>query len=186
MKKLIIITAIGYLAAFQVNAQDAAIASLFDKYADNEELTKVNISQKMFSLFTNLEPDDPETKELANAISKLKGVKILASSDSTINGMKYYREATKNIQKSRFEELMSVRDGDKDMVFLIKENGGIINELLMLVGGEHQFVAMDLFGEIDLKQISKLSKGMNMKGMEYLENIDKDSGEGSDEGGNGQ
>ena len=179
MKKLLIILSIGYLTAFQVNAQDAAISSLFDKYADNEELTKVNISQKMFSLFTNLEPDDPETKELANAISKLKGVKILAS-DSIANGRKYYREASQNIRKSQFEELMSVRDGDKDMVFMIKESGGIINELLMLVGGDHQFVAMDLFGEIDLKQISKLSKGMNMKGMEYLENIDKDSKEGKE------
>lgn len=174
MKKLLITLSIGYLTAFQVNAQDAAISSLFDKYADNEELTKVNISQKMFSLFTNLEPDDPETKELANAISKLKGVKILAS-DSIANGRKYYQEASKNIRKSQFEELMSVRDGDKDMVFMIKESGGVINELLMLVGGDHQFVAMNLFGEIDLKQISKLSKGMNMKGMEYLENIDQGS-----------
>ncbi len=179
MKKLLITLSIGYLTAFQVNAQDAAISSLFDKYADNEELTKVNISQKMFSLFTNLEPDDPETKELANAISKLKGVKILAS-DSIANGRKYYREASQNIRKSQFEELMSVRDGDKDMVFMIKESGGIINELLMLVGGDHQFVAMDLFGEIDLKQISKLSKGMNMKGMEYLENIDQDSKKGKE------
>lgn len=178
MKKLIIITVIGYLTAFQVNAQDAAIASLFDKYADNEELTKVNISQKMFDLFTNLEPDDPDTKELTEAISKLKGVKILAS-DSIANGRKYYQEANKSIRKANFEELMSVRDGDKDMVFMIKESNGIINELLMLVGGENQFVAMDLFGEIDLKQISKLSKGMNMKGMEYLENIDKDSKKGS-------
>lgn len=178
MKKLIITISIAYLTAFQVNAQDAAISSLFDKYADNEELTKVNISQKMFSLFTNLEPDDPETKELADAISKLKGVKILAS-DSIADGRKYYREASRSIQKSQFEELMSVRDGDKDMVFMIKESGGIINELLMLVGGDHQFVAMDLFGEIDLKQISKLSKGMNMKGMKYLENIDKDPKKGS-------
>ncbi|MGB3778160.1 MAG: DUF4252 domain-containing protein [Tunicatimonas sp.] len=179
MKKLIMILSIGYLTAFQVNAQDAAISSLFDKYADNEELTKVSISQKMFSLFTNLEPDDPETKELANAISKLKGVKILAS-DSIADGRKYYREASQNIRKSQFEELMSVRDGDKDMVFMIKESGGIISELLMLVGGDHQFVAMDLFGEIDLKQISKLSKGMNMKGMEYLENIDQDSKKGKE------
>ena len=178
MKKLIIITIIGYLVAFQVNAQDAAITSLFDKYADNEELTKVNVSQKMFSLFTELEPDDPDTKELTEAISKLKGVKILAS-DSVADARKYYREATKNISKTNFEELMSVRDGDKDMVFMIKEEGGIISELLMLVGGEHQFVAMDLFGEIDLKQISKLSKGMNMKGMEYLENIDSDDKKGS-------
>ncbi len=177
MKKLIITTIMVYLVAFQVNAQDTAITSLFDKYADNEELTKVNISQKMFSLFTNLEPDDPDTKELTDAISKLKGVKILAA-DSIDNGMKYYQEAKKRVQDTQFEELMSVRDGGKDMVFMIKESNGVINELLMLVGGDYQFVAMSLFGEIDLKQISKLSKGMNMKGMEYLENIEKEGKKG--------
>ncbi len=172
MKKLILIIFIADLMAFQVNAQDAAISSLFDKYADNEAFTKVSISRKMFSLFTEFEPEDPETKELAEAISKLEGLKILAS-DSVDNAQKYYQEATKSIRNSKFEELMSVRDGKEDVLFMIKENGGKISELLMLVGGLNKFVAIDLYGEIDLKQISKLSKGMKVKGMEYLDNIDK-------------
>lgn len=173
MKKLILIVLVVDLLAFQVNAQDAAINAMFDKYADDEAFTKVTITSKMFSLFTEFEPEDPNTKELTEAISKLKGLKILAS-DSMDNAQKYYQEATKNIQKSNFEELMSVRDGKEDVLFMIKENGGKISELLMLVGGNNKFVAIDLYGEIDLKQISKLSKGMNVKGMEYLENIDGD------------
>jgi hypothetical protein len=59
---------------------------------------------------------------------------------------------------------------------MIKENGDIITEMLMLVGGEKEFVAMSLYGEIDLKTISKLSKGMKINGMEYLENIDEKKG----------
>lgn len=173
MKKLILIILTVDLMAFQVNAQDAAINSMFDKYADDEAFTKVTITSKMFSLFTEFEPEDPNTKELTEAISKLKGLKILAS-DSVSDAQKYYKEAIKNIQKSKFEELMSVRDGKENVLFMIKENGGKISELLMLVGGNNEFVAIDLYGEIDLKQISKLSKGMNIKGMEYLENIDKD------------
>ncbi len=172
MKKLIVIVLLIDLIAFRVNAQDAAISSMFDKYADNEDLTKVTITSKMFDLFTEFEPEDPETKELTEAISKLKGLKILAS-DSIQNANQYYQEAASSIQSSNFEELMSVRDGKENMRFLIKENGGKISELLMLVGGNHKFVALDLYGEIDLKQISKLSRGMKINGMEYLENIDK-------------
>ncbi len=175
MKKLIITIIAMQLLAFSVQAQNSAIASLFDKYADNEDFTKVSISSKMFDLFTEFEPDDPNTKEMANAISKLKGLKILAA-DSIGNAQKYYKEAKASIENSSFEELMSVRDGKDDMIFLIQEEGGKISELLMLVGGDHKFVAMSLFGEIDLKQISKLSKGMKIDGMQYLENIDEKKG----------
>ncbi|WPP52324.1 DUF4252 domain-containing protein [Catalinimonas niigatensis] len=172
MKKLIITIIAMQLLAFGVQAQNSAIASLFDKYADNEDFTKVSINSKMFDLFTEFEPDDPDTKEMANAISKLKGLKILAA-DSIGNAQKYYKEAKASIQKSNFEELMSIRDGKDDMIFMIQEEGGKISELLMLVGGDYKFVAMSLFGEIDLKQISKLSKGMKIDGMQYLENIDE-------------
>lgn len=175
MKKLIITIIAMQLLAFGVQAQNSAIASLFDKYSDNEAFTKVSINSKMFDLFTEFEPDDPDTKEMANAISKLKGLKILAA-DSIGNAQKYYKEAKASIQNSNFEELMSIRDGKDDMVFMIQEEGGKISELLMLVGGDYNFVAMSLFGEIDLKQISKLSKGMKINGMEYLENIDEKKG----------
>nr|WKN39622.1 DUF4252 domain-containing protein [Tunicatimonas sp. TK19036] len=173
MKRLIIIIAAIHLLALSVNAQDNALASLFDKFSDNEDFTKVTITSKMFSLFTEFEPEDPETQELTDAISKLKGLKILAS-DSIDNAQQYYKDATSQIRNSSFEELMSVRDGKEDMLFMIQEDGGKISELVMLVGGAHKFVAMSLYGEIDLKQISKISKGMKVNGMEYLENIDHD------------
>ena len=174
MKRLIMIIAAMQLLAFSVNAQDNVLAPLFDKYADDEDFTKVTITSKMFSLFTEFEPEDPETKELTAAISKLKGLKILAS-DSIANARRYFKDATTQVRKGNLEELMSVRDGKDDMLFMIQESGGKISELVMLVGGENKFVAMSLYGEIDLKQISKISKGMKIDGMEYLEKIDNDS-----------
>ena len=179
MKKLIITVITLQLLAFGVQAQESAIASLFDKYQDDERFTKVSVSSRMFQLFTDIDPDDPDTKELTEAMSKLKGLKILAA-DSISGGQKFYKEARSNVQKSNFEELMSVRDGDQDVLFMIKEEGDIITEMLMLVGGDKEFVAMSLYGEIDLKTISKLSKGMKINGMEYLENIEEKEKQGKD------
>jgi CII-binding regulator of phage lambda lysogenization HflD len=68
---------------------------------------------------------------------------------------------------------MSVRDKDKDMKFLIKESGGKISELVMVMGGANDFMVMSLFGEIDLKQISRIGKKMNVSGLEKLENLHK-------------
>jgi hypothetical protein len=42
----------------------------------------------------------------------------------------------------------------------------------MVVGGNKSFFILSLYGEIDLKKIAKLSKSMNVKGMEYLKQLD--------------
>ncbi len=75
------------------------------------------------------------------------------------------------IPVKEYEELMTVRDKDKDMKFFIKESGGKISELVMVMGGNEEFMVMTLFGEIDLKQVSKIGKKMNVDGLENLENI---------------
>lgn len=152
-------------------AQDA-ISKFFSKYQNDETFSQVTVSSKMFALFTNMEADTPEDKEVLEAISKLKGLRILAKEDAR-NARTLYKEAFTLIPIKEYEELMSVRDKDKDMKFLIKESGGKISELLMIMGGNEQFMVMSLFGEIDLKQVSRIGKKMDVKGLEHLEKMDK-------------
>ena len=70
---------------------------------------------------------------------------------------------------------MTVRDKDNDMKFLIKEENGVITELVMVMHGDNEFFLLSLIGDIDLKQISRLSKSMSIDGFEHLKNIDKDN-----------
>jgi hypothetical protein len=152
-------------------AQDA-ISKFFTKYQNDESFSQVTVSSKMFSLFTNMEADTQEDKEVLEAISKLKGLRILAKSDAR-NARDLYKEAFSLIPLKEYEELMSVRDKDKDMKFYIKEgSAGKINELLMVMGGNTEFMVMSLFGEIDLKQVSRIGKKMDVKGLENLEKMD--------------
>lgn len=169
MKKILVVVIV-LVAANGVYAQDA-ISKFFSKYQDDESFTQVLVSSKMFSMFTNMEVESKEDQEVLNAISKLKGLKILAK-ENTSDARKLYKEAFALIPVKEFEELMSVRDKDKDMKFLIKESGGKITELLMIMGGADDFMIMSLFGEIDLKQVSRIGKKMDVKGLENLENID--------------
>jgi ACT domain-containing protein len=178
MKKIIAI-AILMTSLTAVNAQDV-ISKFFTKYQDDETFTNVNISSKMFGLFTEMEADNPEDKEILDAISKLKGLKIVAKENAR-NSRELYKEALGLIPKN-FEELMSVRDKDKDMKFMIQENAGKISEMLMVVGGNEEFMILSIFGEIDLKQISRIGTKMNIKGLENLQKMEKgnkDSGDNS-------
>ncbi len=151
-------------------AQGDAIAKFFAKYQDDETFTQVKVSQKMFGLFTNMDVDKPEDKEVLDAISKIQGLRVLAKHE-TRDSRTLYKEALAAIP-SNYEELMSVRDKDKDMKFYIKEiSSGKIGELVRVMGGNDEFMLLTLFGEIDLKKIAHIGKKMNIDGLENLEKI---------------
>jgi hypothetical protein len=171
MKKLMM--GIVMVMSVGANAQNDVIAKFFSKYQNDESFSQVNISGKMFSMMANLEGDTPETKAMISAISKIRGMRIL-SKDETRNSRELYKEAMTMIP-SEFEELMSIRDEDKDMKFYTKESGGKISELIMVMGGKDKFSMLTIFGEIDLKEMSKIAKSVNIDGLKDLERMkDKD------------
>ena len=158
-------------AQTQALAQADAISKYFSQYADDDKFTSVYISNRMFSLFAKAMEDDKEDRDIKQAISKLKGIRIL-SSDKLADGKKMYQEAARNLPLKGYEELMVVKSEGQELKFLIIEAGGKISELLMLSGGGKDFFLLSLIGDIDLKQISKLSRSMDVKGMENLEKLD--------------
>jgi hypothetical protein len=169
MKQIIVTVALLMFASVAFS-QDA-ITKFFTKYQNDESFSQVTVSSKMFSLFTQMDAENAEDKEVLEAISKLKGLRILGKSDAR-NARDLYKEAFNLIPVKEYEELMSVRDKDKDMKFYIKETGkGTISELLMVMGGNTEFMVLSLFGEIDLKQVSRIGKKMDVKGLENLEKV---------------
>jgi hypothetical protein len=151
-------------------AQGEVVKKYFDKFEGNEQFVKVSISSKMFGLFTDLESDSEEAQEFMEAVSKLEGMKLVYG-DSIDNATDLYGQATKDVMKAGFEELMSVKDAEENVLFSIKESGNTIEELMMVAGGNRRFVIMSVYGEIDLKKIAKLGTAMNMKGLSELEKL---------------
>jgi hypothetical protein len=173
-KTLIIMMAVLGMSIVSL-AQNNIVNKYFDKFATDENFTKVSVSSKMFSLFTELEAGSPEEEEFLKAVSKLKGLKMVVS-DSTPKASTLFKEALNDVNKSGYEELMMVQDADKNLRFSIKESGGVITELLMVAGGKKEFAIISLFGEIDLKNISKIARTMNVSGLKDLEKLDGQGG----------
>jgi hypothetical protein len=170
MKNILFATMVIIVATTGTHAQDA-ISKFFSKYQNDDSFSQVTVSSKMFGLFTNLDAETAEDKEVLEAISKLKGLRIIGKQNAR-DARELYKEAFSLIPKKEYEELMSVRDKDKDMKFFIKEgSAGKINELIMVMGGNSEFMVMSLFGEIDLKQVSRIGRKMDVKGLENLEKI---------------
>lgn len=157
------------MMSVMANAQSDAIVKFFSKYQNDESFSQVTISGKMFSMMANIDGNTPEEKTMISAISKIKGLKILKKDDTRIS-RELYKEAMAMIPSGEFEELMTIRDKDKDMKFFTKESGGKISELVMVMGGNDQFLVLTLFGEIDLKEMGKIGRSVNIDG---LQNLDK-------------
>ncbi|CAN5403473.1 hypothetical protein BH09BAC3_BH09BAC3_04230 [soil metagenome] len=174
MKKLMLaVVMLGLSVA--ARAQGDAITKFFDKYKDDDSFTQVTVSSKMFNLFTNMEVKNKDDQDVLNAISKLKGLRVLAKEQGR-NSRELYKEALAQVPMKEYEELMSVRDKDKDMKFFIKESKpGLISELVMVAGGNEEFMMLTLFGEIDLKEISNIGSKMNIGGLDQLKKMNKDN-----------
>jgi ACT domain-containing protein len=83
-----------------------------------------------------------------------------------------YKSALKSLG-SEFEVLMEVEDDEQDITIFIKEESGMINELVMIGCGDEFFI-LSLLGDIDLKQVAKLSRAIQIDGMEHFQNIDEE------------
>lgn len=156
-----------------VSAQDDAISRFFDGYVEQEGFTSIRISQRMFSLIADL---DKSEKDVQETVNRLTGLYMLAADSATLEkkGLELYQEAVATMKNKTYEELMSIRDGGERIEFYILESGNKdrVEELLMLVGGEHTFFLLSITGEISLRQIAKLADSMEIEGLEHLEKLD--------------
>ena len=105
-------------------------------------------------------------------MKNLKGIKILATDESYNGNANFYKEIIDKLPMSQYKELMVIKEKDQDVKFLINEKDGKIIELLLIAGGIDENVLISIKGNIDLKNISKLSKSMQIQGLEHLEEID--------------
>ena len=167
--KLIILTITLGFFTNNINAQDEAanaIDKYFQKYIDDERFTVVYISPKLFQLIGKLDisgvdMEDDEAEAIMDMVEDLRGLRILVSEEDT---EQLYKEARQKINTSEYETLITVRNKDGDNVdFLIKDqnDGDLIKELLLMVGGGEDFVLMSFVGNISMEKISKLAKTMD-------------------------
>jgi hypothetical protein len=155
-----------------IQAQSNPVDEMFNKYSEKQGFTVVSISSKMFSLFAN---KDPENKDADNVI-KTQINKNTSVEDSLLNkNLNFYSELSKKLDLSVYEELMVIKEGPDITKFLIKQNGNIISELLVVKGGPGGNSLISIKGELNLKNISDMSKSLDMQELKSLDKIQKKS-----------
>jgi len=160
------------LAALPLSAfcQKSPVDELFERYDGKDGFTSVYISSKMFSLLARL---DTEDEEFQNLVTRIKSIRILSiDSAQNVSGLNFSSELLPKLNRTGFEELMTVREEDGEVRFMIREVGGRIAELVMVTGGRGSSV-VSIRGDLDLKTIASLSDSMGIEELEGLEKVEK-------------
>jgi hypothetical protein len=150
-----------------VFAQDDAIGKFFGKYVDDSRFSVVSVSPKMFRLLAKANWDTIPS-DIKQTVSKLTSLRILSTETTPAQ---FYKEALTRIDRKEYEELITVRNKNDNVHFMVKESGGVIHELLMIAVDNEDFTLMSFVGDIDLDKMSRLSSSMSIKGMENLKNV---------------
>lgn len=140
------------------------IDKLFKRHNDEKNFTIVNISKEMFQFLGQMSADTTkESKELSNVVNNLNGMKILSCSNDADS--KFYNEIIEAIPLSEYAEIMTVKDEDSNVKFLAKKKGENFCELIMIARDGKETTLLFFSGEINLKDVSKLSKGVSGMGI---------------------
>src|SRR5512133_135787 len=169
MKKYIMFTLLSVMT-LTMYGQRSPVDDLFEKYNGREGFTSVYISSKMFSLLSRI---DSEDQDFQNLVNRIKGIRILTiDSAKNVSGINLSSELLGKLNTSGYEELMTVKEENEEVRFMIREIGGKIAELVMITGGEGSSV-VSISGDLDLKTIADLSGKMGIEELENLEKVKK-------------
>ncbi len=150
-------------------AQNSAVDKVFKKYGDRDGFTVVTISKGLLKLAANMD-DDHQSQEF---LSRIHEIKILATEDN--NNINIYDEVLSDLKKSDYEELLTSKSKEEQVLMLAKKDGDIVQELIILVGGKDDNALVYISGKMNMKDLSKLSSSVNIKGagFEHLKDIEK-------------
>jgi hypothetical protein len=171
IKLMGLIVAIGFMST-------TAVAQDFSKYDKVREINAFVISKSMFKLMSklDLDTDDEDVKIYLDIVENLDDIKIYTT-ESLEYGKQLQSDFNALKSKNNLVELMRVKSDGKNVNFFIKpgKSDDFVNQLLMFINSSEkndtQSVLMVINGNIDLRNISKITSQMNIPGGESLENL---------------
>ena len=148
-----------------MSAQDI-ISDFMSEVEDDSECVTISLSGKMLRMSAANDPSvNQDFKKLINNIDKIKLVTNISINSDDKKRLK------KLLQP--FEELMVVSESEQKISMYTKEKKGKITEFVLCIEFDDNLVLMNISGNIDIKQLSKLSSALKINGMEHLEKLNK-------------
>ncbi len=164
MKKLATLLIAIALIPSLVSAQSKSLSEFQDKYRDMNNTTFVDISGSLFNFASSIakyvDEDDEDKEEVEAAgriLGAIKSMQVLKVPYKLVSS-KDIQSLKKDLNREKFEPLMSVKDRDTDMQILAQGSGSELENVTFLVNSEDDFILFTFQGIFSMEDVSYLVK----------------------------
>ena len=141
------------------------VDAIFDSYMGKSGYVTVNINGGLLKLAAMLDREDQDLAFLASSISRIR---ILALDDNRKEqGEGFYERVMKDVDISAYEEFMDVNSSGDKVKILVRSEGDMFIEFLMVVGG-NDHALIQIKGKMSSDDIRRLSSDMNHGGGNHI------------------
>jgi len=173
MKRIWIILLLAAVVPLAATAQKKSASktdfkAFYDQYSGRENFTAIEITGEMLKLFAN--DESAKAKSKTNTFDGIDKIRIVVSEKPD----PVFVEEIKRLPDRDFTLMTTVTEGGQHVSFYHRPypKHGHKSEFLMIVYGGKDNLALNITGEIDLKNISGLS-GIRISGMDKLDSAGK-------------
>jgi len=144
-------------------AQSKIVQQFFERYRGLENVENVKLRGWMLRLASDL-TDSADEAQLLRKISRLQ---ILATERTQLISKPERQRFLQKLQRNEFEELITIKKKDEVVKMLIREDGNLITDLIVMVNGSEEFVLINMEGALHFRDLNDLN--FNIKGAEHLQ-----------------
>jgi hypothetical protein len=170
MKRMLLSFIIAACAA-SIYGQKNSLDDFFNSYSDRDGYTIVTINGNLFGLLKNFDED----AELDDMERKITSIRIIArEKENTFSADNFLSELKGVLKRGRYEELITVKEHDSDLRFMVRSEGEVIMEVLVIASGEEDAV-IQIQGKLTREDVTRMSEqhGERLTLLETLETSGK-------------
>jgi len=151
MKSFLLFLSAMLFAATCSLAQSDSYLALKNKFSDQSDVYSFSVGGWMGRALLKMSGEH----EFSEAIKDLKHIRIITIPEEAFSKQHVSLRGFKKILKQDyFEELAVIRDMNEEVSIYLREGGNHKNHYFVLVESDHDVVAIELKGYIDLKQLN--------------------------------
>ena len=144
-------------------AQSIYFDNLYGDFKEQEEAVTMTVTGSLLSLVSFF-ADDEESQEVMSELGKsIDMIKMVMMEEGQTLSDRDLDDLKRMITtKEGFEELMVMRDGEQTVDVFAIEKDGVMKEIILIVRESEEMILMDIWGEIDLKNINQIVEAIDM------------------------
>lgn len=132
-------------------AQQLNYSGFFDRYENDKEFRTVVLGRKMMEMMSEQTSD----REMRRTLAGIEHIKVIST--STYNES-FVADARAVTSSTSYKLVSSVSEGGREVSFYVLNSKEGKNRLLMLSFSDDEWVVMGIYGQFDLRNISRLTQ----------------------------